>query len=138
MEEEIDRLKNEGYVVIFTSQHNEIYQFAPSYELMRDFRFANEAGADVVSGSQAHVPHGVELFDDSIITYGLGNLFFDQYTTYEWGGEAVLAIHTIYQGEYIHTELVPIAFVDYAKPVFASESLGKLILDMMFQASFWR
>ena len=138
LDTEIERLKNEGYVVIFTSQHNEIYQFAPSYELMRDFRFANEAGADIVSGSQAHVPHGVELFDDAIITYGLGNMFFDQYTTYEWGGEAVLAVHTIYQNEYVHTELVPILFVDYAKPVFASENEGQILLEMMFKVSFWR
>ncbi len=138
LSEEIGVLKSEGYVVIFTSQHNEIYQFEPSYELMRDFRFVQEAGADIVSGSQAHVPHGVELFDDSIITYGLGNMFFDQFTTYEWGGEAVLAIHTIYNNEYVHTELVPIVFVDYAKPVFASDNEGRVLLENMFNASYWR
>lgn len=138
LNEEIARLKSEGYVVIYTSQHNEIYQFEPSYELMRDFRFVQEAGADIVSGSQAHVPHGVELFDDSIITYGLGNLFFDQFTTYEWGGEAVLAVHTIYDNQYVHTELVPIVFVDYAKPVFATENEGRVLLENMFNASYWR
>ncbi len=138
LNEEVAKLKSEGYVVIFTSQHNEIYQFEPSYELMRDFRFVHEAGADIVSGSQAHVPHGVELFDDSIITYGLGNLFFDQFTTYEWGGEAVLAVHTIYNNEYIHTELVPIVFVDYAKPIFASQNEGRVLLENMFNASYWR
>lgn len=136
--DEIARLKEVGYLVIFTFQHNEIYQFEPSNALMNDFRFVLDAGATIVSGSQAHVPHGIELFSDSIITYGLGNLFFDQYTTYEWGGEAVLAQHTIYQNKYINTELLPIVFVDYAKPVFASEQQGRLLLEYMYRASFWK
>jgi poly-gamma-glutamate capsule biosynthesis protein CapA/YwtB (metallophosphatase superfamily) len=33
----------------------------------------------IVSGSQAHQPHGFEFYNGSLIHYGLGNLFFDQY-----------------------------------------------------------
>ena len=39
-----------------------------------------DAGATMVSGSQAHYPHIMEFRGESFIHYGLGNLFFDQMT----------------------------------------------------------
>ena len=37
-----------------------------------------DAGATIVSGSQAHHPMVMEFYGGSFIHYGLGNLFFDQ------------------------------------------------------------
>ncbi len=46
-----------------------------------------DAGADIVSGSQAHQPQGMEIRGDGFINYGLGNLFFGQAS-----GQAVFLI----------------------------------------------
>ncbi len=37
-----------------------------------------DAGAVIVSGSQAHMPADMEFDGTSLVHYGLGNLFFDQ------------------------------------------------------------
>jgi poly-gamma-glutamate capsule biosynthesis protein CapA/YwtB (metallophosphatase superfamily) len=36
-----------------------------------------DAGADLVVGSHAHVPQGIEIYRDRVILYGLGNFAFD-------------------------------------------------------------
>lgn len=72
--EKIRSLKDEGYHVIFTFQHQEIYRWHPNEAMIADFRLAADAGATIVSGSQAHQPHLLEFYGDSLIHYGLGNL----------------------------------------------------------------
>ena len=63
-----------------------------------DFRAMSDAGADVVTGVQAHAPQAVELRNRRLILYGLGNLFFDQ-TTIGWTARTGLVPrHTIYDG----------------------------------------
>jgi poly-gamma-glutamate synthesis protein (capsule biosynthesis protein) len=76
---EITRLTNAGYLVIATFQHNEYYTYEAQPDLVRDFKRVAQAGAVIVSGSQAHQPHGMAFEQDSFLHYGLGNLFFDQY-----------------------------------------------------------
>jgi poly-gamma-glutamate synthesis protein (capsule biosynthesis protein) len=76
---EIPALKDEGYQVIFTFQHREYYTYTTEPILAEDFGRIAAAGADIVSGSQAHQPHGFAFEDGAYIHYGLGNLFFDQW-----------------------------------------------------------
>jgi len=47
----IQSLKDEGYQVIFTFQHQEIYRWQPTEDLIADFRIVSDAGATIVSGS---------------------------------------------------------------------------------------
>ncbi|WP_096437300.1 CapA family protein [Alteribacter populi] len=45
----------------------------------RDMAYAMvEAGADLIIGHNAHVLQPVEVYDDAVILYGLGNFIFDQ------------------------------------------------------------
>ena len=137
LEGEIQRLSSQGYLVIFTFQHNEAYSFVPGQYLMSDFKQVADFGADIVSGSQAHQPHSIEFYGDSILMYGLGNLFFDQYKHFENTDRAMIARHVIYDGRHISTELFTIYFSDYSRPRYMSaEDRIQLLIDV-FTAGGW-
>jgi poly-gamma-glutamate synthesis protein (capsule biosynthesis protein) len=140
METEIDRLKNEGYQVIVTFQHVEYYSFEAQPDLVRDFGRVAAAGAVIVSGSQSHQAHGMAFVDGAFLHYGLGNLFFDQYLYCE---DAVcdygfMDRHIFYDGRYISTELIPIRFIDMARPRPMTAEEKAWFLDLIFQASGWK
>jgi len=134
---EITRLKSEGYLVIATFQHLEYYTYLAQPDQQQDFRQMAQAGADIVSGSQAHQPQGMEFLNDSFIHYGLGNLFFDQYGLCEECRQGTIDLHIFYDGRYISTELLPIEFVDYARsrPMTAQEAND--FFQILFSASGW-
>jgi len=134
---EITRLKSEGYLVIATFQHLEYYTYYAQPDQQRDFRQMAQAGADIVSGSQAHQPQGMEFMNDSFIHYGLGNLFFDQYGTCESCRQAAIDLHVFYDGRYISTELLPIEFVDYARSRPMTLEEANDLLQTLFSASGW-
>jgi poly-gamma-glutamate synthesis protein (capsule biosynthesis protein) len=135
---EISRLKQEGYLVITTFQHLEYYTYAAQPDQQRDFRRVAEAGADIVSGSQAHQPQGMEFLNGSFIHYGLGNLFFDQYGLCEACRQASIDRHVFYDGRYLSTELLPIQFVDYARSRPMNVEEADELFRVLFQASGWQ
>lgn len=138
MSGEIARLKAEGYLVIATFQHHEYYTYNAQPDQQSDFRQVAEAGADIVSGSQAHQPQAMEFVQSSFIHYGLGNLFFDQYGLCEACRQGLIDQHIFYDGRYIGTELLPIEFIDYARsrPMTLEESND--LFEALFAASGWR
>jgi poly-gamma-glutamate synthesis protein (capsule biosynthesis protein) len=137
MQEEIAQLVEEGYQVIATFQHFEYYTYFPQPNQVRDFQSLASAGASIVSGSQAHQPQGMELFKNSFIHYGLGNLFFDQYhfcTDYACD-DGFIDRHVFYDGEYLGNELITIVFEDYARPRLMTPEERAVILNKVFSAS---
>ena len=96
-----------------------------------------EAGADIVSGSQAHQPQGMEFLNGSFIHYGLGNLFFDQYGLCEACRQGLIDRHVFYDGRYISTELLPIQFVDYARSRPMTSEEANTLFQALFRASGW-
>ncbi|RPI88499.1 MAG: hypothetical protein EHM41_01090 [Chloroflexi bacterium] len=137
METEVNRLKQEGYQVIATFQHQEYYEYQVREQYRCDFLRLAEAGASIVSGSQAHMPHGFEFSGSSFIHYGLGNLFFDQYNSMPGTNDAFLDRHVFYDGRYLGAELLAIRFIDYAKPVFMTAEERQTLLEIVFSASGW-
>lgn len=135
---EIRRLKAEGYLVIATFQHHEYYTYSAQPDQQRDFRRAAEAGAVIVSGSQAHQPQGMEFLNGSFIHYGLGNLFFDQYSYCDACRQGLIDRHVFYDGRYISMELLPIEFVDYARSRPMTVDEANVLLEILFSASGWR
>lgn len=75
MVEAVSQLKEQGYLPIVTFQHEERYFWSPNASMVRDFTAVAGAGAVIVSGSQSHVPHYTEFYNDTFLHYGLGNLF---------------------------------------------------------------
>jgi poly-gamma-glutamate synthesis protein (capsule biosynthesis protein) len=134
---EIARLSQDGYLPIVTFQHYEYYTYQPQPDQERDFRRAAEFGAVIVSGSQAHQPQGMEFIGDHFIHYGLGNLFFDQYDVSAATRQAFIDLHVFYAGRYIGVELLPIVFVDYARPRPMTADEANELLEAVFSASGW-
>ncbi len=135
---EIEKLRAEGYLPIATMQYHEYYspEIRPWQE--RDFRRLADAGAVVVSGSQAHFAQAKEFYGDTFIDYGLGNLFFDQMDNPVVGTRReFIDRHVFYDGEYIATELLTAMLVDYAKPIPMTEAERADFLSYIFEASGW-
>jgi hypothetical protein len=136
---EIPSLRAEGYNVIFTFQHREYDRMKAEPILVHDFGQIASYGATIVSGSQAHQPHNMAFENGAFIHYGLGNLFFDQYHYCQNYGcdNAFIDIHVFYDNHYISTELIPIRFVDLAKPRLMTPEERAKFLEAIFQASGW-
>ncbi|MCG2788312.1 MAG: CapA family protein, partial [Anaerolineae bacterium] len=137
MASEITRLEKTGYLVIATFQHQEYYTYLAHADQKSDFGMMAQAGAVIVSGSQAHQPQGMEFFNNSFVHYGLGNLFFDQYDLCAACRQATIDLHTFYDGRYISTELFPIQFVDYARSRPMTEQEANSLFQSLFLASGW-
>ena len=147
MKEEIGRLRADGYLPVVTLQYFESYSFIPTPGEQRDFPPLAEAGAVIVSGSQAHYPQGMTFVGDSFVHYGLGNLFFDQMYMPVPGSETDKILsgtrkefidrHVFYDGRYIGTELLTALLEDFAKPrpMTAEERLE--MLNSAFENSSW-
>jgi poly-gamma-glutamate synthesis protein (capsule biosynthesis protein) len=136
---EIPDLRQQGYNVIFTFQHREFYTYTTEPILAEDFGMVALAGATIVSGSQAHQPHGFAFENNAFIHYGLGNLFFDQYhyCVHNACDDAFIDRHVFYDGRYISTELIPIHFIDFARPLLMTAEEQSKFLALIFQASGW-
>jgi hypothetical protein len=130
----VDELADQGYQVIFT------YQWGEGSVVMVDqreaFEAAVDAGAVIVSGSQAHHPLGMSFYKDGFIHYGLGNLFFDQMQTLELRSE-LIDRHVFYAGRHISTELLTALLESYAQPRPMTAEERTILLGRMFKASEW-
>jgi poly-gamma-glutamate synthesis protein (capsule biosynthesis protein) len=137
----VAELKAQGYLVIFTFQWGEDYVPYPSPEQMAGFRRMADAGAVIVSGSQAHFPKTMELYNDSFIHYGLGNLFFDQMGNMEWMPDGIrnefIDRYVIYDGRLISVELFTTLLEDFARPRFMTEPERAVFLNEYFTTGGW-
>jgi len=138
MLEEISRLRSEGYLPIVTYQYFELYIYPPSDHQQRNFRAAIDAGAVIVSGSQAHFPQTMEFYNGGFIHYGLGNLFFDQMDIPVPGTRREFVDrHYFYDGRHIQTELLTALLEDYARPRPMDSSEREAFLSDIFTAAGW-
>ena len=137
MQGEIGDVLDAGYLPIFTFQHTEYYSYKASDALRKDFVVVADAGAVIVQGSQAHHPHALELYKNTFMHYGLGNLFFDQYYESAAQREAFLDRHVFYDGKHISTELITIQFIDNARPRLMTDVERETLLTKVFTASGW-
>jgi hypothetical protein len=145
MDAEIQRLRQEGYLVIATFSWYESYDIYPNPFQVRDFRRLAESGALIVNGSQAHRPQTMEFYRGAFIHYGLGNLFFDQMYYNRPDGVVLdkevrsefLDRHVFYDGRYLGVELLTAMLEDYAtpRPMEAGERFD--FLREIFTASGW-
>lgn len=132
---EIADLAAKGYIVIATFQYVEYYEPVPTEQHVMDFRAIADAGATIVSGSQAHIPQAMEFYDGAFVHYGLGNLFFDQMDSNS--RREFLDRHIFYNGRYISTELVTAMLEDFARPRLMRTDERKTFLENMFEVSGW-
>ncbi|GAB4463717.1 MAG: hypothetical protein Kow00120_30100 [Anaerolineae bacterium] len=123
-------------VVVVTQQYWEIETIYPSAAQANDFARLARAGADIVSGSQSHVPQGFAFQHGAFIHYGLGNLFFDQLMNLDVR-RLFIDRHVIYNGRHISTELLTGMRDDAARPYPMSPNDRATLLWRAFNASGW-
>jgi len=131
---EVAQLAARGYQVIFTYQWGEgSIVLEPQ---RKAFEATAEAGAVIVSGSQAHQPLGLAFYQDALLHFGLGNLFFDQMQTIDLRSE-ILDRHVFYDGRHISTELLTAFLESYAQPRPMSPQERAVMLGELFKDSGW-
>jgi len=136
----IEDLHELGYVVIATFQHFEYYSPEARPGQLADFHLVADAGADIVSGSQAHFAQMMEFYNDSFIHYGLGNLFFDQMgdIPYHPGiRREFIDRYVIYKGKVISVELLTTMLMDYSRPRIMTPEERASFLNEYFSHSGW-
>jgi hypothetical protein len=102
--------RSKGYLPVVLLQYMEVETVAPSTSQRIDFNALAEAGAIIVSGSQAHMAQTFALNGDALIHYGLGNTFFDQIQeNYRTG---MMDKHYFYQGRYVGLQIIPVEITD--------------------------
>jgi poly-gamma-glutamate synthesis protein (capsule biosynthesis protein) len=126
----------EADVVIATLQYIELDQYDPSPEQITDFERLASAGADIVSGSQAHQPQGFGYVDGSFIHYGVGNLFFDQMDYIE-NRQMFADKHVFYGSKHISTILFTGMMEDWAQPRPMTPEERAEFLQLIFDMSPW-
>lgn len=136
----IEDLKAQGYFVIATFQHQEYYSPEARPGQLEDFHLVADAGASIVSGSQAHYAQVMEFYNDSFIHYGLGNLFFDQMGDipyYPGIRREFIDRYVIYNGKLISVELLTTMLVDYSRPRPMTPEERASFLNEYFHHSGW-
>jgi poly-gamma-glutamate synthesis protein (capsule biosynthesis protein) len=133
---QIRAMRERGVIPIVTFQYLEVDQYAPTASQQAAFRAMAEAGAAIVSGSQAHWPQGFGFHGGGFIHYGLGNLFFDQMYRLEVRQE-FLDRHVFYDGRHISTELMTAMLEDHARPRPMTPEERRVLLEATFAVSEW-
>jgi poly-gamma-glutamate capsule biosynthesis protein CapA/YwtB (metallophosphatase superfamily) len=136
LEADLAQARAQADLVFVSVQYTETYSTAPLAVQVADFRAVVDAGADVVTGSQAHQPQAMEFYGGKPVFYGLGNLFFDQ-TWSDATREGLAVRHFIYEGRLIATQLIPTVTGDNCQTVPAKGDEGRAILETVFAASGW-
>ncbi|MBR3230594.1 CapA family protein [Candidatus Saccharibacteria bacterium] len=97
------------------------------------FRHLIDLGADMVVGTAAHQPQTFELYEDGVIYYGLGNLFFDQIW---WPGttRSLILGHYFYQGKLLQTKISPTIYDDAMQTTLMDEIEAAQFLDRLIEA----
>ena len=135
MASEIQSLREKGILPVVTFQHYEVDDYQPMNLTRQHFQRMAEAGAVIISGSQAHFPHGFGFYNDTFMHYGLGNLFFDQ--MYEGNRREFIDRHVFYDGRYIGVELLTAILEDYSRPRPMTEAERTQMLTKYFEVSGW-
>ena len=140
MQTELKKLQAFGAVPIATLQYWETplgdYSYDTAPIQMADFRRLVDAGAAIVSGSQAHQPQGFDLYRGQFIHYGLGNLFFDQIQSLGLR-QMFVDRYVIYKGHVLSVELLTGIRDDQAQPRPMTEPERRAFLQTIFKASGW-
>ncbi|HSH05457.1 MAG TPA: CapA family protein [Anaerolineae bacterium] len=136
LENYIQELAAEGYVVIATIQYWEHYSYGPTPQQVVDFKALAAAGAAAVSGSQGHHAQGFAFHEGAFIHYGLGNLFFDQMQMLGTR-QTFVDRYIIYDGRLLNVRLWTGLIEDYARPRVMSREERTDFLRTVFAYTDW-
>jgi len=142
---EIAAAKERGDFVLIDIQYYECSAYASEYEdptcdradsaagdQVGFFRHLIDLGADMVVGTSAHQPQTFELYNNGVIYYGLGNLFFDQVW---WPGttRSLVLAHYFYNGKLLQTKIVPTVYDSSLKTKLLDKETSQWLLQRLLK-----
>jgi poly-gamma-glutamate synthesis protein (capsule biosynthesis protein) len=130
------KASDQADIVISTVQYQELDSYRPNDQQRADFEALALAGADLVSGSQAHQPQGFAFVDGSFVHFGVGNLFFDQ-IEYVENRQMFIDRHVFYEGRHISTVLFTGWFEEVGQARSMTPEERTALLQTIFAASGW-
>ena len=143
---QISEAKARGDSVIVDIQYYECNAYASEYEdstcdaadsaagdQIGLFRELIDMGADVVVGTSAHQAQTYEVYNNGVIYYGLGNLFFDQIW---WPGttRSLILAHYFYKDKLVQTRIVPTVYDSSMQTRLLDEETSKWWLNRLLSA----
>lgn len=132
LEQQVQELSDNEFFTIVTFQYFESNFMKPSDQQISYFRRMVDAGADIVSGSQSHVPMTMEIYQGRFIHYGLGNLFFDQMDYLQTRQEFLDRV-IIYDQRLVGVELKTAMLEYFAQPRPMNPEERSFLLQSAFQ-----
>ena len=133
---QIAQLRAEGHTVLATLQYVEHYVYYAPPDQQAAFSELAAAGANAVSGSQAHHAQGFAFENGAFIHYGPGNLFFDQMDM-PGTRQTFVDTYVIYDNRLISVELWTGLIESWARPRLMTPEERADLLQTVFQASGW-
>jgi poly-gamma-glutamate synthesis protein (capsule biosynthesis protein) len=97
------------------------------YELARS---CVDAGAQVVFGHHPHVLQPMEVYNDGVIFYSLGNFVFDRLSSW-FDRRSVIARCYVERGQVVGVGLIPIGVDDSVRPIPCDGDTSDQILEML-------
>ena len=116
------------------------YEFSPFpwNDMIRLSNLAVEAGAVGVIGTHAHMPMGVEVNQNSLVAYGLGNFLFrhpgSAIPNRKESAQAIVIRHTLYGDKLIQADVIPVV-QDNGALSFAKGKIREQIRNRVREAS---
>lgn len=101
-------------ILVVSYHYGDEYQSEPNRRQQEISRRAIDLGADIVAGHHPHVIQPVELYQDGVIVYSLGNFIFDQYFSTETMEGLVLVVE-IEDGE-LTVDTLEVELTDHYQP----------------------
>ncbi len=131
----VKELSREGYFPIVTFQQVEHdFYSVPTIQFAAFYHLA-QAGATIVSGSQAHIPQGFGFIGDHFMHFGLGNFLFDQTSYIE--RDSFFDRHYFYNGKYLGVRIETIRRNDDMKIEFLTGVDRAELLKTVFSYSYF-
>ncbi len=128
-----DAAKIEKDAISVLQHHSGIeYAERPSLTERTNLRTAVDAGIDVAIGHHSHVLQGLEIYNDRLIAYSMGNFLFDQYI---YSTQAGMLLYVWMDGDTLHrAEIVPLNINGYV-PTPATGAFRYAILNRLARLS---
>lgn len=73
LKRKIKKLKENSDIVIFLMHEGGQYNSSPSNKTKKTIKFLKKCGTDIIIGNHEHVIHPVEINNNSLVAYSLGN-----------------------------------------------------------------
>ncbi len=122
----------EGQIDIVQYHGSREYSEGPTEVTEERLKAAVDNGADLVVAHHPHVSQGLELYNNKLIAYSLGNFAFDQFF---YSTHAAIALNVWMDGdEFYRAEVIPVHVKGY-RPTPAMNNTREYILDRVTRLS---